>query len=440
MSSPEARAESQPDRPGDTTPGSHPAWEFPTSQLPVIRPHAEKATAYEQRLRLLEMSSLFWELGGGPLRALARQMRDLPVHADQVQRLKAEGHDSVIFVAAGTCDRIITDKSGRELLNKRAGPGDQIVLPPPEDRDKYTMSVRGVTDTMFATLDRQAMTDVLASDYGPVAAALDKAWVQEVAAFDYEPTAGKDAAQIVAICAAKGGAGSTTIAVNAGAALAINRPGQVLLVDLATPYGHAALIADLVVTGSIVSASYAKPGDFGMTLRNHIVRHPTGLSVLPGALRPEEADLLTGELVGRAMTEVSTFYRVILVDIGTSLSEAALAVIERSRRVLLVVAPEIAALTDVRRAMAVFTDLLQVPDARIDMVLNQRVPRSPLGRDGVEAILRRPMAQSIGYDGSRPEEATLAGGLLLQRDPDSVMARGARQLAALIAVKLGLEG
>ena len=424
--------------------GSEPpaAWERPTSQLPVERGPiaASSTTAYEQRLHLLEMSSVFWALGGGPLRAVARRMRDLAIPAGLTLRLKPDGLDTVIFVASGACDRIVADTSGRVLLTKRSMAGEQIVLPPPDDRVRFTMSIRAVADAIFVTVDRDSLVQSLGTDFAPVAAALDKVWAQDVNSFDISaPGALEESGQVVAISSAKGGSGATTIAVNVAAAMGANHTGQILLLDLSVPYGHAALIADLVVTGSIVSASYAKGADFPAALRNSIVRHPGGLVLLPGALRPEETDLLTGELIGRALTELVALYRVIVVDLGTSLAEAALAVIERARRVVLIVPPEIAALTDVRRAMAVYTDLLQIPDARIDMVLNQRVPRPPLGRDGVESILRRAMSVCIGYDGSKPEEAALAGSLLLHRDPESVLSRGATELAALLSLKVGLE-
>ena len=367
-------------------------------------------------------------------------MRDLTIPGGQTLRLKPDGLDTVIFVASGSCDRIVTDATGRVLLTRRSSAGDQIVLPPTGERVRYTTSIRAVSDAIFVTLDRDSLVQSLGTEFAPVEAGLDKIWAQDVTAFDQNvPGTLEESGQVVAISSSKGGSGATTIAVNVAAAMGAHHTGQILLLDLSVPYGHAALFADLVVTGSIVSASYAKGADFAAALRNSVVRHPSGLALLPGALRPEETDLLTGELIGRALTELVALYRVIVVDLGTSLSEAALAVIERARRIVMVVPPEIAALTDVRRAMAVYTDLLQIPDVRIDMVLNQRVPRPPLGRDGVESILRRAMTVYIGYDGSKPEEAALAGNLLLQRDPDSLMSRGAAELAALLALKVGLE-
>ena len=250
----------------------------------------------------------------------------------------------------------------------------------------------------------------------------------------------RDAAPIVAFFSAKGGSGATTLATNTAAALARKFPRQVLLIDVSAPFGHAALFADLIATGSIASASKVAAVDFETVLRGNIFNHKSGMGVLPGTLRPEEVDLMTGDLTGRVLDVVVSWQKLILVDLGTSLGEAALSVLERSECVVIVIPPEIAAMTDARRSLAVFRDILNVADSRIELVLNQRVPHPPLDRAGVEAILGRKMSVTIGFDGSRPEDAALAGGLVLVRDPNSLVARGATDLARVFVANLKMNG
>lgn len=444
LSAPDLRAGRETGGPEPTSePEPDPGQDPPTRPLPVLRgpQPSPSAPVLDQRLRLLEMSAVFWQLGPGLLRALAVRMRDLAVPAGQTLKLQPNSRDAVIFLSSGTCDRKITDPAAAILLMRRSLPGAQVVLPPPEARTRYTITIRAVTDSAFVTLDRDSLTQALRGALDPVTKALDQLWDQEVAAFSSsEPGDGDRAgARLIAFCSAKGGSGASVLAVNTAAALAAGHPGEVVLIDLSAPYGHAVLYADLVPTGSLVTAAGAAPESFGTALRGVVAHHRSGLSVLPGALRPEEADLLTGELVARALNELSTIYRVIVADLGTSLAEGPLTVIERSQRLVLVVPPEVAALTDARRALGVFTDLLQVPDNRIDLVLNQRVPHPPLDRSAMESVLGRPMSLSIGYDGAKPETATLAGGLVLQRDHDSTVARGAVELAKALTVKLGLD-
>jgi hypothetical protein len=50
------------------------------------------------------------------------------------------------------------------------------------------------------------------------------------------------------------------------------------------------------------------------------------------------------------------------------------------------------------------------------------------------------MSVVVGFDDSRPEDSTLAGGLVLQRDPSSLVSRGATELARVILANLKLDG
>ena len=399
-------------------------------------------SALQLRVRMLEMSPVFAELTDGELRALARRMRVVGLPAADKLKLGTEHGDAVVFLASGLVEQSLTDAAGRVLLTRRRLPGDLVILPVHRSGDRYVTSIDGLSNAVLLTLDRDSLIQGLGADVEKVATALDQLWTQELAAVAAAEVqlASRTSAPIVAFFSAKGGSGATTLAVNTAAALARTYPRQVLLMDLSAPFGHAALFSDLIATGSIASAAKAAPADFDKVLRQHIVYHRSGMGVLPGTLRPEEVDLMTGDLTGRVLDIVVSWQRVIVVDLGTSLAEAALAVIERAECLVVVVPPEIAAMTDARRSLAVFRDIMNVPDNRIELVLNQRVPHPPLERAAIEGILGRKMSVTVGFDDSRPEDATLAGGLVLQRDASSLVSRGAIELARVVMANLKLSG
>ena len=398
-------------------------------------------SALQMRTRILEMSAVFSELNDGVLRAVARRMRPVGLAARDTLRLGGQGGDIVVFLASGQVEESVTDTTGKVLLTRRPAAGDMVILPAPRTGERYVTNIYGLTDAVLLTLDRDGLLEGLGPHLEKVAVTLDKLWEQEVsaAAAIQSQVASKDAAPIVAFFSAKGGAGTTTLAINTSAALARKFPRQVLLIDLAAPFGHAALFADLIATGSVASASKASQADFETVLRGNMVNHRTGMGVLPGTLRPEEVDTLNGELIGRVLDTVVPWQKVIVVDLGTSLAEAALAVIERAECLVIVVPPEIAAMTDARRALAIFRDIMNVPDNRVELVLNQRSPHPPLDRAGVEAILGRKMSVVVGFDDSRPEDATLAGGIVLQHDPSSMVSRGATEIARVILASLKFD-
>jgi Flp pilus assembly CpaE family ATPase len=391
---------------------------------------------------MLEMSEIFADLSDGAVRALARRMRVVGLPASDKLKLGTEHGDVVVFLASGLVEQSLSDAAGQVLLKRRRQPGDLLILPIHRAGDRFLTSIDGVANAVLLTLDRDSLIQGLGPEAEKVAIALDHLWTQELEAVKAAEVqlSSRTSAPIVAFFSAKGGSGLTTLAVNTAAALARTYPRQVLLMDLSAPFGHAALFSDLIATGSIASAAKAAPDDFEKVLRQHIVYHRSGMGVLPGTLRPEEVDLMTGELTGRVLDIVVSWQRVIVVDLGTSLGEAALAVIERAECLVMVVPPEIAAMTDARRSLAVFRDIMNVPDNRIELVLNQRVPHPPLERAAIEGILGRKMSVTIGFDDSRPEDATLAGGLVLQRDASSLVSRGATDLARVVMANLKLSG
>lgn len=399
-------------------------------------------SALQLRVRMLEMSPVFAELSDGELRALARRMRVVGLPARDKLKIGTDHGDAVVFLASGLVEQSLTDSAGHVLLTRRRQPGDLLILPVHRSGDRYVTSIDGLANAVLLTLDRDSLIHGLGADVEKVATALDQLWAQELAAVAAAEVqlSSRTSAPIVAFFSAKGGSGVSTLAVNTSAALARTFPRQVLLMDLSTPFGHAALFSDLVATGSIASAAKAESADFDQVLRQHIAYHKSGMGVLPGTLRPEEADLMTGELTGRVLDIVVSWQRVIVVDLGTSLAEAALAVIERAECLVVVVPPEIAAMTDARRSLAIFRDIMNVPDNRIELVLNQRVPHPPLDRAAIEGILGRKISVAVGFDDSRPEDATLAGGLVLQRDASSLVSRGATELARVVMANLKLSG
>jgi Flp pilus assembly CpaE family ATPase len=399
-------------------------------------------SAVQRRMRILEMSVVFSELKDGVLRAVARRMRSVNLRARDTLRLGGQGGDVVVFLESGQVEVSITDGTGRVLMTRRPVAGDMVILPAARTGDRYVTNLYGLSDAVLLTLDRDGLLEGLGSNVEKVAVTLDKLWEQELAAAATigAQRASEIEAPIVAFFSAKGGAGTTTLAINTAAALAKTFPHQVLLIDLAAPFGHAALFADLIATGSVVSASKAAAANFESAIRGNIVSHRSGMGVLPATLRPEEVDTLNGELTGRVLDTVVGWHKVVVVDLGTSLSESALAVIERAECLVVVVPPEIAAMTDARRALAIFRDIMNVPDNRIELVLNQRSPHPPLDRAAVESILGRKMSVVVGFDDSRPEDSTLAGGLVMQHDPSSMVSRGSAEVARVILASLKLDG
>jgi pilus assembly protein CpaE len=243
----------------------------------------------------------------------------------------------------------------------------------------------------------------------------------------------EQAASTVAVYSPKGGAGRTTTAVNVAAALSKQFPGEVLLIDLALPYNHAALLSNLVPTGCLALASQQPADKFEEAVLGAILHHPGGMMLLPGVLKPEHADLINPTVIGQAMGLLSNTFRYIIFDLGVQLNENTLTVLEHSQRIILLATPELSTLKDISDLLNIFTTVLQIVPGRVIIAMNNKSAKPVVGREDVERTLKQSINVEVGYDGAKADEAAVKGEILVLTDPRSAIARGAEQLAGIIA-------
>jgi pilus assembly protein CpaE len=166
-----------------------------------------------------------------------------------------------------------------------------------------------------------------------------------------------------------------------------------------------------------------------MLLRGAIVRHPSGFMVLSSALRPEEADLMTPDLVMRTIQALGAMFTQVVFDLGVGLSDSVLSVLEMSHHVVTVTTPELTSMKDMSQFLDILTDVLRLPAGRVHVIVNNPMAKAAMGLTDVERILGRPVAVEFAHDGSKPEKAALAGRVLALQEPNGLTARSTAVLA-----------
>lgn len=237
---------------------------------------------------------------------------------------------------------------------------------------------------------------------------------------------------IVAVYAVKGGAGRTTIAVNLAAAVGQKHRGECVLVDLSLPYNHAALVANLVPIGCIATSERADQAQFEGALLGAALHHRTGMAVLPSALKVEQSELITPQLVQRSIDVLEQAFNFLVIDLGVAMSEITLGVLERADRILLIVTPELPTLKDTADLLVIFETMLEIPPARVTLVLNHSRPQTMVTRADSERVVKRKMDMEIGYEGARFDRAAVTGEILVAAEPSSAAAKSLMRLASLV--------
>ena len=153
--------------------------------------------------------------------------------------------------------------------------------------------------------------------------------------------------------------------------------------------------------------------------------------ILPGALRPEEADEVTPELVTRALALLRKTFRYIIVDLGVTITDATLALFDLTQHVVLVTAPELSAVKSASDAIDILLQL-GTPDDRLTVVLNNRSLKPAVSKAAVERAIKRKVDLEVAFDGGRTEQAAVDGAILTLTNTRSEVARGAEELAGML--------
>jgi len=387
----------------------------------------------EQRVATLEPVSLFQSVSGQVLRRIARYLSAQTAAAGE--ELSRPGKRAALrIIEEGLCQV----RTPEQLPLLTLGPGDfmgaeSLLLDKPAQ-----VHLHALTDCRMLVLEPDLLDQV-----APPGTAFREALQAAAGQRDHHLRAlierphrkpGAAPGLSLAVYSAKGGSGRTTIALNLAAELGRRHPGEVLLVDLALPYNHVALLANLSPSTCLARTADADPQAFGPLVWSAVLPHPAGFMVLPAMLRPEEAELITPDLVGRTLALLGPSFRYLVFDLPPTLDDRVLAVLELSDEMILLATPELASMHDSRQLLDLATRVLNIPEGRIRPVLNHRTPDSALSREVVEEVLGRPLAAEFRYYGSASEMAGLEGRLHVTSDPRGHFSRAIRELVDRLPV------
>jgi pilus assembly protein CpaE len=313
-----------------------------------------------------------------------RQLEDI-LRASGMHRAPVAGSELAALAQPGARqpDVLVLDLRGQHQLPSALG-----VL----KRQHPATGVLIVADQLDPTLLLEAMragvTEVVAAPL--VANDIEAAVGRLAAQRSMTPTAGV----AFAFLGAKGGVGTTTVAVNVAAALAAAVPGSTLFIDLHVSHGDAAVFLGAEPRFSIVDALENTHRLDEAFFRNLIVKTKPGVDLLASSDRLMAAPPDVRRI--RALLEMAQrHYRFVVLDVPRS-DAAVLDALEGVKHVVVVANQELAT---VRSASRMATTLRQRHGKeKLNVVLNRRDRQAAIGQEDVERAVGAKVRHSFPSD------------------------------------------
>jgi pilus assembly protein CpaE len=176
--------------------------------------------------------------------------------------------------------------------------------------------------------------------------------------------------KLVVVAGAKGGVGTTTVAVNLAVQLARGVGKRVVLFDLGRPLGHAALLLDLETRFSFRAAVESLDRLDSHLFSGLLANHKSGLQLLAGASHADEWDRMTPPFLSRVVNVAQSSFDCVVADVGTNFSSEWAPVLRLARQVILVTETNVPSLWSLERQVTMLR-ALGIDSARLRLVVNR---------------------------------------------------------------------
>jgi pilus assembly protein CpaE len=228
--------------------------------------------------------------------------------------------------------------------------------------------------------------------------------------------------RIQAFYGAKGGVGTTTIAINAAIALHRELGRKVCLVDGNLQFGDHRVFLDLGLDRKSIVDIVTAPAIDAELVRQVLVKHDSGVDLLLAPPSPETAELVTPEHMPLILDHLRQAYDYVLVDIDKRLDDVNLGIIEAAETVFVVMTADLSCLKNVRLVLETIGHL-GYEQGKVKLVLNRSNAFTGINVKNAEGALKRTIDHQVVNEYRGAISALNTGAPFMFTKADSLLGR-----------------
>jgi pilus assembly protein CpaE len=212
-----------------------------------------------------------------------------------------------------------------------------------------------------------------------------------------EAAQGARAATTLVFFGAKGGAGTTTVAVNCAVELARLTKRSTVILDLKPGLGEVALFLGIRPRYSLLDAIdnlHRLDREF---LRELAVKHKSGLEILAGSDQFDRPGASDGGAIEELFRLLAKQYEYIVIDAGTQINSCTVAALYTADSIFLVASPDVPSVRNSQRLLDRVRQLGACGE-RVCVLLNRFSEPSPIPVKQIEAALGHPIHHTFPSD------------------------------------------
>jgi pilus assembly protein CpaE len=300
----------------------------------------------------------------------------------------------------------------------------------------------GVPILMFSEMgappDALAGYAVGADDYlpKPFELAILEAKVQSLLRRSAGASARANRGRVVLFAHAKGGVGTTCLAVNTAVLLAARSARPVGLLDLDVEFGDSAVYLNLHPNQTLADLKPAPGTVVDEALFEGFVTESGSVRLVVGADLPERAELVTLPAIQLAIDRLSATCQYVLIDAPASFSERTLTALDTSDMICLVTSASLPSLKATRRCLGLF-EKLGVAAGRVRLILNYSTTHAMDTESAARVLGRRPDFVVQRYESL--DAAANSGRPLVTSDPTDPLVADLMNLADAIVAGIPMS-